>query len=91
LALEGSSDEVPFEWVISRVCEEFNCLPSAAVRELMNDPAQMALDIIEFRAYARAKEALDNAKKPEDVPDSPMIEMVWLVQEEMLKRRKEEG
>lgn len=87
--MEGDPVLLPYEWVISRVCEEFHCLPSQAVRELMNDPANLALDIMEFRAYARAKELLDNAKRPEDVPNSPLIEQVFLVQHELLKRRKE--
>ena len=51
----------------------------------MNDPAQMALDIMELRAYARAKECLDNAKDPKDVPDHPMIDQVFLVQFELAK------
>jgi hypothetical protein len=87
--LEGERVSPPPEWVVSRVCEEFNCLPSQAVRELMNDPSNLALDIMELRAYSRAKEALDNAEKPDDVPNHPMIDRVFEVQYELLKRRKE--
>lgn len=70
------------------MCEEFHCLPSQAVRELMDDPSQIALDIMELRAYARAKECLDNAKDPKDVPDHPMIDRVFEIQAELLKRRR---
>ncbi len=88
--LEGdSSASPPFEWVVSRTCEEFNCLPSQAVKELLDDPTNLAIDIMELRSYARAKELLDNAKKPEDVPKSPAIDEVWMVQHELLKRRRE--
>jgi hypothetical protein len=55
----------------------------------MNDPAQLALDIMELRAYARAWEILKHAKDEKDIPNSPMIDRVFEVQFELLKRRKE--
>ncbi len=89
--MEGDTlSQPPWEWAVSRVCEEFHCLPSAAVNELMDDPDRLALEIIELRAYARAKEQLDNAKKSTDVPKTPMIEKVWEVQAELHKQRKGE-
>ena len=63
-------------------------MPSEAKKELLDDPGQMALDILELRAYARAKETLDNARRSEDVPNSPMIDRVFLIQHEILKRKK---
>jgi hypothetical protein len=45
----------------SRVCEGFHCLPSAAERELENDPDQLALLILDIRGYMAAKHAFDNA------------------------------
>ena len=54
----------------------------------MNDPSQMAFDIIELRSYARAKEILDNAKDSREIPDSPAIDRVWEVQHELLGRQK---
>lgn len=78
----------PPEWLISRVCEEFGCLPSEAVRELMEDPTQLALDILELRAYARAKAALEQAERPEDVPRTRMVEEVWGVLHELLRRKR---
>ena len=53
----------------------------------MDDPAQLSLDIIELRAYAKAKEVLDNAKDSKDVPDHPLIDQVFLIQHELMKRR----
>ena len=88
--MEGKESDYPFEWFISRVCEEFNCLPSQAVRELMTDPAQTAIDIMELRAYVKAKEVLDNAKNQKDIPDSPVIDRVFEIQAEILKRRRDE-
>lgn len=88
--MQGEGD-APFEWLVSRACEEFSCLPSQAVRELLDDPQQLALDVMELRAYARTKDALDNAKRPEDEPSGPMVEVVWDVMNELLRRRREEG
>ena len=93
MVLEGKDEEAkpPFEWVVSRICEEFHCLPTAAVTELLDDPTGMAMEILELRAYSRAKEALDNAKSKNDVPDSPMIDMVMEIQAELVKRKRGES
>ena len=89
--MEGEEAAPPFEWIVSRVCEEFSCLPSEALRELLDDPNNMALDIIELRAYARTKQQIDDAKKQEDMPSGPMADLVWGVQLEIARRRREEA
>ncbi len=91
--MEGKNNEAkpPFEWVVSRICEEFHCLPTAAINELFDDPSGMAIEILELRAYARAKEALDNAKSKNDVAGSPMVDLVMEVQEELVKRKRGEN
>lgn len=76
---------------MSRVCEEFHCLPSAAVRELMDDPSGLALEVMEQRAYARTKEQVDRASKDEDMPRGPMVDVVFEVQAELLRRHREEA
>ena len=50
---------------------------------------QMAFDIIELRAYARAKHILDNAKSEKDVPVSGIIDQVWDIQAEIFKRKRQ--
>lgn len=57
----------------------------------MNDPAQMAIDIMELRAYARTKEMLDNAQNKADVKNTPMVEKVFEIIAEREKRRRENG
>ena len=52
---------------------------------------QLVFDILEMRAYQRTKETVDNAKKPQDIPDSPMVDQVFLIQAELLQRRREHG
>ena len=82
---------MPFEWMVSRVCEEFHCLPSQAVRELMNDPRRMALDILHLRGYAYAKDALDNAKSSKDIPKGVNIQQVMEIQAELMKGDGQDG
>lgn len=55
-------------WNIGRLCEEFGCLPLAMVRELSDDPEQMAAQILELRAYARTKALVDRAKDAKELP-----------------------
>jgi len=87
--LEGHADaEPPVEWLVSRVCEEFGCLPRAAVAELYDDPELMALTILRLRAYARAKQDIDNAKRPQDMPTGPAADLVWEIQAEIAAERK---
>lgn len=50
------------------MCEEFSCLPLAVVRELSDDPEQLAVQILELRAYARAKALVDRAGDQKDLP-----------------------
>lgn len=73
---------------MSRVCEEFQCLPSEAIRELEEGVPGLALDVMELRSYARAKHALDAAKDEKDVPDTPAVALVWEVMHEIHRRRR---
>ena len=66
-------------------------MPTAALTELLDDPSGMAIEILELRAYARAKETLDNAKSKNDVPGSPMVDMVMEIQAELAKRKRGES
>lgn len=82
--MEGASP--PQAWVLSRICEEFGVplVQGGAV----DQPYALALEVLELRAYARAKEALDRAKSEADVPTSPAVEWVWKVQNELFKRKR---
>jgi hypothetical protein len=48
--------------MISRLCKEFQCLPSA----LDNEDVVQLLDILELRAYAYAKEIVDRPDMDEE-------------------------
>ena len=99
--MEGG--DLPEEWLISRICEEFGCLPSQAVEELYEGPTQLVLDIIEIRAYAQAKRTVEQvyeaakarAEKGQDMggldlPASPMVQRVVEIQQE-IERMQAEG
>lgn len=45
-------------------------------------------DILTLRAYARAKEEVMRAKKPDDLDDTPMVSMVFKIQAEIIQRRR---
>ncbi len=48
----------PFEWIVSRICEEFHCRPTEAMQELRDDRWRLTFAILEMRAYAHAKHPL---------------------------------
>ena len=58
------------------MCEEFGCLPSAALREWRQAPVGLLETIVEFRAYASAKHAYDTASDAKSVPQTPMVQLV---------------
>ena len=49
------------EWLISRVCEEFHCLPMAALDAIEDDAEGLIPVVLELRAYERATSAWERA------------------------------
>lgn len=71
--------QVPYEWIVSRVCEEFRCVPSIALEEIENDVDGLLFKIIELRNYAKAKTEYEEGLKESDLskrPSGPLIEKV---------------
>lgn len=52
----------PDEWFISRICEEFGCTPS----EAMKQDALLVTDIMELRKYSAAKAAIEDPQSDEE-------------------------
>ena len=71
---------MPIEWWIARLCEEFHCLPSAALREWRQAPAGLLETVIEMRAFVAAKQVVDQARKREDIPQTPMTDLVQAIE-----------
>lgn len=64
-------------WLMSRICEEFHCLPATGERLLLDDPEQDALEILSLRAYARAKSAYDAVNGEIDkLEKTPLMDQV---------------
>ena len=66
--------------MLDRVCEEFDCLPSQAAREL-DENFEAVMDVLFARNYARAKAAYDDAAdlKPDarrKLLAEPMVQLV---------------
>ena len=62
-------------------------MPSRAVEELERND-ELTLGVMDLRAYARTKDAVDQAKKSDDVPRSAMVDWVFAVQSELLRRKR---
>ena len=82
---------------MSRICEEFpGTLPTRALWELEHDPDQLVLTIMQLRAYARTKAAMDRAKTAEEAPTGALADLVMdittdLVREAIAARRAARG
>lgn len=68
----------PYEWVVGRVCDEFHCLPSQAIRELETEPQRLAETIMMLRSYANLKDAVDRriSGQKVDIPDGYLLRLV---------------
>ena len=71
--------------MVSRVAEEFHCLPDMAIRALENDPDRLIPAILTLRAFARAKETYDNSKSKRDLPQTRMIEVLQEIEFEAMQ------
>lgn len=64
-------------WVISRIAEEFHCVPQVAERLWLDDPNDTVLQIMELRSYHQAFQAYQHAngdiKKLEESPTMDLV------------------
>lgn len=82
--------EAPSEWVISRVCEEFGCLPVDAIEALESDVDGLIFKILSLRSYAKAKQMFDEGLKETDVskrPSGPQFDLVRDIYWDLQKAR----
>lgn len=62
-------------------------MPSQAVAEMeAND--ELVFDVMESRAYSRTKQAVDAAQSEKEMPKNGMVDWVFAVQAELLRRRR---
>ncbi len=76
--------------MLSTICEEFGCLPSAAAHE----PLSLAIEIIEWRHFSRAKAACDRATADEERPQGYWGNLVTEIEfehkEELFRQKQAE-
>lgn len=83
---------MPEAWLISRICDEFGCLPSDAIYE----PLPLVVEIMDLRAYARAKAATEqweaaDSKTRGDPPSGPMVDAVRANRTALVREMAAEG
>jgi hypothetical protein len=74
------------------VCEEFQCLPEAAVKAIENDVGFLLFKILDFRAYSRAKEIYDSTpmdKRPKNSMMDKVSEITMGLAKERIEKIKE--
>ena len=80
---------MPFEFFISRLCDEFKCLPSEAEREWRNAPVGWLEDIIEARAFAEMKRTMESTTDAEQLrklkAESSLARMVETIEFEIVR------
>lgn len=83
---------MPMSVLIGRLCEEFSCTPSVAMREWLNAPCGFLEEILEARAYMAAKVAVDEADRAGSKaarPDGPMVDLVQQIEAHLHQARME--
>jgi hypothetical protein len=80
---------------ISRICDEFSCLPSDAEAELRRQPVGWVEEVVEARHYARAKAKYDAAESADRAALVKGDDLMRMVEEneyehagDLIKRRR---
>ncbi len=87
--MRGSAPPPP-RWLVSRVCEEFHCLPAQAEQELDRD-FDGVLEVIELRAYAQTRARLMSAQNEEQAPKGKMADLVMDIEFALIQERNQES
>jgi hypothetical protein len=70
---------MPWEWLISRIAEEFHCTPSVAEREWERDPVLVGR-ILEMRGFVAAKQHIDQSKTWDDLKVTPNVALYMQIE-----------
>lgn len=81
---------MPVTFWLSRLCEEFSCLPGAAYRAWLEAPVGLLEEILEARAYASAKRIYEAATNKQEIPSSPIMDLVRTVSFDLAREAIEE-
>ena len=65
---------------------------AGSINDALDQPFDLALTIMEMRAYAQVKALVENAKSDDDLPDIPMVQtakdMIGRAAQAEIERRK---
>jgi hypothetical protein len=81
---------MPLAYYVSRVCEEFACVPSVALAEVDRLPAGFLEDVIEARSFGVAYDIVQRSE-PKDIPDTPMVKLVQEIDLDVALREMKGG
>lgn len=75
--------------MISRICDEFHCLPSQAERELARDP-ELVFDILQLRGYAQTWQQMEDADDEKGIkaPTGKLADLVGDIEVELWQERR---
>ena len=76
-------------WIVSRISQEFHCLPQVAERLWLDDPADTAVRIMELRSYAAAWQQYQAANG--DIKKLEATDMMDLVIGNVFRLKQEEA
>jgi hypothetical protein len=85
---DADSDTVRL-WIISRISQEFYCLPQVAERLWLDDPSDTAVRIMELRSYAAAWQQYQAANG--DIKKLEATDMMDLVIGNVFRLKQEEA
>lgn len=71
--------------MLSRICEEFGCTPSQALKE----PAELVLTIMQDRGFVEAKRAVERAQSEDDATEWQKAVVFEVIAE--ITRRRAQG
>lgn len=74
----------PYEWILSRICEEFHIDPPRAAAIWDDDPILIA-QVLELRAFAGAKAHIDGAKDWSELKLTDMVRRYMRIEADVMK------
>ena len=76
---DGGQPDWLDDWIFGRFCEEGL---AHSFNDALEQPYQACLDVLELRAFARAKQMVDGTDDESKLPDSPMIDLVFKLRDQ---------
>lgn len=76
-------------WV-ARICEEFHCLPTEAIREIRRAPDGLIAQVIDAKHFMATFAMYEAAEHKDHLPKTPMLELLQEIEFEEIRRIRTE-